>query len=381
MNQLLRALIVEDNPNDALLLTYELEQGGFSLEWQRVDTPEDMKKALVEKIWDIILSDYSMPSFNALDALKILRESGLDIPFIVISGTIGEETAVESLKAGAQDFFVKGRLFRLNSAIRRELKDLETRKARRKAEQDLEVSYQLLQQYTKKLEQSNKELEHFATIASHDLQTPLRKIQAFADMSQKAFHEERFSEGWDYLNRVQKATHTMQELISSLLDLSRIIRKGQPFRKVSISQIINQAEEELQEFIENTQGTIEVDETCDVIEADEMQLQQLFKNLLENGLKFHKKDILPNVKVRSRINGNYCEIAVEDNGIGFNETYKEKIFEVFQRLQGQQDYPGTGIGLSLVRKIVDRHGGSIQVASREGVGSKFTISLPIRATG
>lgn len=377
MKQILKTLIVEDNENDALLLVYELEQGGFFVEWERVESPEAMKKALSEKYWDIILSDYTLPRFNAMDALEILKQSNLDIPFIVVSGTIGEDTAVECLKAGAHDYFVKGRLFRLNSAIMRELEDLETRRARYKAEQDAENSYQLLQQYAMQLEQSNKELEHFATLASHDMQNPLRKIQTFSDMAQDAFRNDKFTEGYDYLNRLRRSAHTMQELINSLLSLSRVMRTGQSFKKLELSKVIHQAQEELQDYIEETGGQIEIGGTCGIIEADETQLEQVFKNLLENGLKFHKKGIPSQIRVHSGASNGYCEITVEDNGIGFNEAYKNKIFEVFQRLQGPQEFPGTGVGLFLVRKIVERHHGSIQVESKESVGSKFTVRLPI----
>lgn len=367
---LLNVLIVEDNPNDAELFILELENGGFQVVAQRVDTPQEFEAALKEAQWDIILSDYRMPQFNIPNALKILEKSGLDTPFIVISGTVGEDTAIECLKAGAHDFMVKGHLLRLIPAINRELKEAQNRKARREAEQSIEL-------YIKKLEQSNKELEHFATIASHDLQTPLRKVQTFADIAKVALEEGKVSEGWDYLERMTKSAQQMQELISSLLNLSRITRKGKPFKQTDLSQVIEHVLEDLQENLQETHGQVEVGTLC-AVEADESQMQQLFRNLIENALKFHKTTMSPSIKVYSKATGNnHCEVVVEDNGIGFEEAYKDKIFEVFQRLHGQQEYPGTGIGLSLVQKIVERHNGSILAESQMGIGSKFTVKLPL----
>lgn len=365
----LKVLIIEDNPDDAELLILELEKGGYDITACRLDTPEAMRSALAAQPWDIILADYTMPRFSAPGALEVLKQSGLDIPLIVISGTVGEETAVECLKAGAHDFLVKGQLLRLLPAVNRELQEAENRRIRRKAEESVEI-------YMKKLKQSNEELENFASIASHDLQAPLRKVQAFAGMGQKALLEGRSEDAADYLDRIKNTTRQMQDLVQSLLDLFRVSHKEKPFRKVELSQVISYVLDNLQEYIRTVDGCVEVGELC-VVEADANQIQHLFQNLIENGLKFRKQGVSPVIRVYSRVTGsNYCEIVVEDNGIGLKEEDKDKIFEAFHRLHGQKKYPGTGIGLSLVRKIVERHQGRIRIESREGIGSRFIVSLP-----
>src|SRR5258706_962597 len=136
MGKPLHVLIVEDSENDALLLLRELQRGGYEVEFERVETTEAMQAALMQKTWDLIISDYSLPEFSALQALEIMKASGLDLPFIIMSGTIGEDTAVAALKAGAHDFLVKGKFSRLGPAIERELREAETRRERRRAEQE-----------------------------------------------------------------------------------------------------------------------------------------------------------------------------------------------------------------------------------------------------
>lgn len=375
----LKALIVEDNKYDAEMAIKDLKQHGFEVEFDIVETPEAMSKALDEKEWDIILTDYQMPRFTGPEAIKLLQGTGRDIPIIMISGTVGEETAVSSLQNGAEDFLVKGQLARLSTAVERALRESENRRARRKAEQELNESHALLQKYTQKLEQSNKELEHFATIASHDLQAPLRKVRAFGDMLKNSDAERLSPDGKDYLERMLKATERMQLLITDLLDLSRINRKGKPFEETDLNQVASQVLDELLEYRRAVKGQVEVEPLC-TIDADPSQMHQLLKNLIENGLKFHKTNEAPTVRVSTEFikedGQTFCCIHVKDNGIGIKEEYQDKIFEIFQRLHGMDAYPGTGIGLALVKKIVERHEGTVMVQSTMGEGSIFTVRMP-----
>lgn len=234
-----------------------------------------------------------------------------------------------------------------------------------------------LQHLANRLAQSNKELEDFAFVASHDLQAPLRKVQMFSDLLQQSLGDDLSPTSMDYLSRLQKAVKRMQDLISDLLDLSRVNRKGDSFQKLDLAEVAKTVLDDLDADIRDAEATVVVGDLC-TLDGDSRQLEQLLKNLLENSIKFRRKDVRPLVKVTSRIENGTCLLTVADNGIGFDEVYKDQIFEVFKRLHAENsEYPGTGIGLSLVKKIVERHNGSIEVHSRPNHGASFTIHLPL----
>ncbi|HEY9687411.1 MAG TPA: PAS domain S-box protein [Coleofasciculaceae cyanobacterium] len=248
---------------------------------------------------------------------------------------------------------------------------------RRKLVRDLKVSERALKIYAARLERSNKELEQFATIASHDLQAPLRKVLMFSDFLQATASSRLSSEDRDYLDRIQVASHRMQKLISDLLLLSRVTRKGQPFRPVNLRSTLQEVLSDLEEPIQKSHARIEIGDMM-TIEADPTQMQQVLQNLISNAIKFHKPDEPPVVRVGIQtLDNKICRIIVEDNGIGFDEKYQERIFEVFERLHTEKQYEGTGMGLAIVRKIAERHGGTVQARSHPGQGSIFTVTLPI----
>ncbi|PLZ26527.1 PAS domain-containing protein [Fischerella thermalis] len=244
----------------------------------------------------------------------------------------------------------------------------------------------LLEQETRQrqeLSRSNEELQEFAFVASHDLQEPLRKIKTFGDRLKASCGDVLNEQGRDYLERMQNAARRMQTLIEDLLTLSRVTTRAQPFVAVDILQVTQEVLSDLEISIQQTGATIEIGE-LPVIDADPLQMRQLLQNLIGNALKFHRKEIQPVVKIYSKIlydsehvSPEQCQIIVEDNGIGFNEKYLDRIFNVFQRLHGRSEYDGTGIGLAICRKIVERHQGSITAKSEPGRGAKFIVTLPI----
>lgn len=239
------------------------------------------------------------------------------------------------------------------------------------ARQELEV-------YAGKLERSNRELEHFATITSHDLQAPLRKIRMFSDHLKKISSDTLSPEALDDIVRLERATARMQQLVSDLLNLSRVTRRGEPFRRVHLGKVIREAAADLNVQTKETGGQINI--TGDVeLQADPGQLRQLMQNLIENALKYHRPDVPPQIDIVNEvIDGGQCRITVTDNGIGFEEKYLDRIFEVFQRLHSEaSDYKGTGIGLAICQKIVERHGGTITARSTPGSGSTFQVVLPL----
>lgn len=243
-----------------------------------------------------------------------------------------------------------------------------------------------LEIYNRKLEASNRELEEFAYVASHDLQEPLRKIMAFGDRLHSKYGNVLDEVGQDYLLRMQNAAARMQTLISDLLNLSRISTRGQPFEKVDLHFIVADVLRDLETAIEQQAGTIDIG-PLPVIAADPVQMRQLFQNLIGNALKFHQPSVAPVVKISSQLvqepTAPYPVYAIEvaDNGIGFEEKYGTRIFQPFQRLHGARSYEGTGMGLAICRRIVERHGGVISTRSQPGVGTTFMITLPAAHPG
>ncbi len=239
-----------------------------------------------------------------------------------------------------------------------------------------------LSQRAAELARSNSELEQFAFVASHDLQEPLRKIQAFGDRVKVKCGTLLPTEAQDYLARMQNAAARMRTLIDDLLAFSRVIRSSEPFVTVELGKITKEVLGDLEVRIEKNNARVEVEELPS-IEADPMQMRQLLLNLIGNALKFQAPGAQPVVKISARkvcspSGEEFCELNVQDNGIGFEEKYSEKIFAVFQRLHGRDQYEGTGVGLAVCRRIVDRHHGSIVARSKPGEGSTFIISLPMK---
>jgi PAS domain S-box-containing protein len=241
------------------------------------------------------------------------------------------------------------------------------------------------------LRRSNEDLEKFAYVASHDLQEPLRKIQAFGDRLAKRFRDDLGPDGQDYLDRMKASAGRMRSLIDDLLMFSRVTTKGQPFVPVDLGAVVPEVLSDLEVRLAQTGGTVDLGE-LPTLNADPLQMRQLFQNLIGNALKFQKPEVPPVVTVRAvpwatlpadadppRPAGDGYRITVADNGIGFDQNYSERIFELFQRLHGRGEYEGTGIGLAICRKIVQRHGGEIVARGRPGDGAAFVIDLPAAA--
>lgn len=249
--------------------------------------------------------------------------------------------------------------------------------------QDVTVQRQAelqLEAHAAELERSNRELQAFAYVASHDLQEPLRKIQAFGDRLQQKYRPHLDERGQDYIDRMQNAASRMQALIIDLLAFSRVRTHAQPFRKVNLNQVIQGVRQDLEIAIAEAGAHFEVAE-LPVIDADTLQMQQLFQNLLSNALKFHRPDVPLRVKIYNRMVDKFCEIIIVDNGIGFNEQYANRIFNVFERLHNREAYPGTGVGLAICRRIVERHDGYIRAQSQLGEGATFIVGLPMNHQG
>lgn len=675
MDKNLRVLIIEDSEDDALLLLRNLRQGGYDTVYQRVETPESMKETLEKQQWDIVVSDYVLPNFSGLAALDVLKRTGLDLPFLIVSGKIGEDVAVEAMKAGAHDYIMKGNLKRLVPAVERELQEAEVRRGRKQTQEALEFSHLLLQlanrhtamaplleefieeikkfsgcdalgirllddngnipyealtgfteefyklesplslhadrrmwinvvsgttdpalpfytrggsfymngttrflatvseeekgetrnacnrfgyesvalipirtgeqimgvlhladprenmvplgkveilekvalqlgtaiqrikaeegrmkalesskaerqrlndvletlpayvvlltldyhmpfanrffrerfgeshgrrcfeylfgrkkpceicetytvlktmsphrwewngpdgryydvydfpftdtdgatlilelgtditvrkqaqeelkAYNERLEVLNDELRDFAFIAAHDLREPLRKIMTFGDLLNHRHGNSLGEAGRALVERMTNSSQRMSDLLQALLVYSRISSKPNPFEPTDLVQVARDAVSDLDLAIQQAGGRVEVGMLA-TVKADPIQLRQLIQNLIGNAIKYRRENEKPVVKVYGKIEDRTYRIFVEDNGIGFDEEYLNRIFRPFQRLHGRSEYEGTGMGLTICRKIAERHGGTITARSTPGQGSTFIVTLPFR---
>jgi PAS domain S-box-containing protein len=655
MNKAINVLLLEDRESDAEMMIRELQRAGFLPKWKRVQTEPDFV-AEIKNLPDIILSDYSMPQFSGLRAAELLQKAGLHIPFILISGTVGEDVAVEAMQHGATDYLLKDRLGRLGIAVERALEQTRLRNERDQAEEalfkagalqraifnsvnfssiatdangviqifnvgaermlgytaaevvniitavDIHDSLELIERaaalsrefgtpiapgfealvfkaargiediyeltkvrkdgsrfpavlsvtalrdaqeeiigylligtdntarhkaeeerttldqrlrdqqfytrsllesnidalmatdprgiiidvnkqtetltgstrdeligapfknyftdpaqaeagiqrvlnegkvtnyeltarardgnetvvsynattfydrdrrlqgvfaaarditdrkrvevqlklYSDKLERSNRELQDFAQVASHDLQEPLRKIVSFGDRLKAKAGDSLNEECGDSLQRMTSAAARMQILIGDLMEFSRVETKGHPFVDADLGLIAREVSADLEARVEQAGGRIDI-EALPTIEADPMQMRQLLQNLIGNSLKYFRPGVPPVVRIYSQnLAGarewsmgdgaqpqRFCELSVTDNGIGFDEKYLDRIFTVFQRLHNKTEYEGTGIGLAICRKIVDRHSGTITARSSPGKGATFVVRLPV----
>ena len=258
-------------------------------------------------------------------------------------------------------------------------RDITAERALEEAKRNAE---QMLREYMVQLERSNRELERFASIASHDLQEPLRKIQAFSDRLRDRFVAELPDTGRDYLERIRSAAKRMQDLINDLLMFSRLSAKEHASARVNLTKVARNVLSDLEVRIEETGGTVRLGE-LPTIEADALHMRQLLQNLVGNALKFARPDVPPVVSIRGEVvagpdGADLCRLTVSDNGIGIDPKYHDRIFGIFERLHGRGKYEGTGVGLAVCRKIVEQHHGSIEVGSVVDQGTSFTIVLPVR---
>lgn len=236
-----------------------------------------------------------------------------------------------------------------------------------------------VQRYTKELERSNQALQDFAAIASHDLQEPLRKILMFGDRLRRSVQGGLEAKAEDSLARLLYSAQRMQTLINGLLEYARVTTRARPYEPVDLSAVADAVLSDLESALDRSGGAVTRDE-LPTVDADALQMRQLLQNLLGNALKFRREDVTPQIHIgqRSLENGAQVELTVCDNGIGIETQHAERIFSVFTRLHGRNEFEGSGIGLAICRRIVERHGGSIHAAPDPKGGSVFTVTLPTR---
>lgn len=402
----LKVLILEDNAADADLLVRHLSKSGLSFVPKVVESRKSFEDSLDSFIPDIILSDYSLPSFDAVSAFKIIKNKNLNIPFIIISGTIGEENAVMLIKEGVTDYVSKNNFSSLTQKISRALKEAEDliekedllQKLKTQtaalllANQELELQNTEKEIRTIELLNANKELLAFNFISSHDLQEPLRKIQIFISIMMEKEMKNMTASGKNNLQRIHVAATRMRQLIEDLMHFSRVNTTDHPYEWSDLKDIIEAVKSEHTDIIKQKKAVFKLKSLVPV-NIVAFQFRQLIYNLISNSLKFSIHDIPPKITIESTIIKNedfrlldltdsqqicdYWNLSFQDNGIGFEAQYNQNIFVIFQKLHHTEEYSGTGIGLAIVKKIVENHNGIIIANGNLKKGVKFDIYIPM----
>jgi signal transduction histidine kinase len=360
------ALLVEDNLADSELVLHELRRGGFEVTCDVVQTADQFRQKLQTTIPDIVLADYNLGSWRGMEALEILRGAGLDVPLILVSGALGDVTAVECIKQGATDYVLKDCLTRLPASVRRALEEKQVRKERRQAEADLAKK-------AEELARSNRDLEQFAYVASHDLQEPLRMVAAYTQLLAERYTGKLDENADKYIRYALEGALRMQTLVKDLLEFSRVGRDRKSTPLAGETVVLEALENLLAALLES--GAVVHHQGLPAVNGDHTQLVQLFQNLIGNAIKF-RGEKAPVITVTAEKLAAEWVFSVSDNGIGIAAEHVEAIFVIFQRLHTRAEYAGNGVGLAICKKIVEQHGGRIWVESKAGEGASFKFTLP-----
>lgn len=410
-----KILLVDDREDNLLSMETVLEPDGYRIV-KAASGRQVLKILLTDLDFALILMDVQMPNLNGFETATLIyeRERLRHIPIIFITANnYGDENVFKGYRAGAVDYIYKPvnpDLLRAKVAVFVDLyrknhrllmqeqrlvsinKSLELEIGERKSSEEkvTELNRQLLENIAR-LESANKDLDLFAFMASHDLQAPLRKIRMFCDRLLSSHQHTLNKDGQLYLSRIQQVSRRMQDLINDILKFSRITVESESFTEVDLNGVLQEVLSELEAPIREKKAEISLD-PMPVVSVNAALMIPLFSNLISNSLKYCKIDTPPRIRVRYETSpavdehagnggtegGRYCRIYVEDNGIGFDQKYAGQIFDMFRRLHPSVQYEGTGIGLALCKRIVEKHGGFISARSKLGEGAVFVVSLPLK---
>lgn len=407
---LIKILLVDDRLDNLLSIESILERESYTI--VKANSGRAALKILLKEFdFSLILMDVQMPDMNGFETAALIyqRDKLKEIPIIFITAHSHEEEAIfKGYKVGAVDFIykpinpellrVKVGLFvelyrKTQSLIAQEQKLLTANASLQREIQEKEASELKVRELNRQLMQNNihlkavnEELDRFAYIASHDLQEPLRKIRVFSDMIMQK--KSGAGDVEKYMQKITNATIRMQQLVSDLLRFSRHSIQGGDFMLCDLNELVKDALTELEIKIQQTNASVKID-TLPSIHVIPTLMRQVFYNLISNAIKFRRKEVIPEVHIyaelitsaehpehNDRHEGSYYKIFVTDNGIGFENQYVEDIFVVFKRLHSYHEIEGTGIGLSICKKIMEQHNGYITATSELDSGSTFIIGIP-----
>jgi len=502
-NAALNVLSLEDSILDFRIMCEQLTEAGFDLNISRVDKEDEFTSLLRGNKYDIILVDFSLPGFNAFAALKLCKEICPDVPFICVSGAIGEETAIELLKLGAVDYVMKDKLERLPFAIKRALDEAKEKEERRQMEENLLLSekkyrnlvdnaiigiyatnlkgkflfanstmakmleydsidellkadvksnyknkeerekfirelkkaeqifnYELelttikgktidvlinsfisgevitgmmmdiserkqvenkihkinegleqrVMERTAQLQLINKELESFSSSVSHDLRAPLRAIEGYTRILAEDYEQNFDDEGKRLCRVIIDNTRHMEQLIDNLLSLSHLSRSAVNISRINMTELAGSVYSEL--TTPEMRRTIDFQlGELDPVSGDRTLLHQVWFNLISNAIKFSSRNERTVIKISSKRKENNVIFIIQDNGAGFDMKYCDKLFRVFQRLHSSKEFEGTGVGLAIVQRIIERHGGEVWAEGEVNKGASFYFSIPMQVLG
>ena len=361
----LRVMLVEDESADAELVLRALQQAGFDTSADIVQNAAEFSALILKHSYDVILADYKLPNWNGMESIELLRREGLDVPVIMVSGALGELTAVECIKQGAADYVLKDHLTRLPQSVRRALRE---KKLRQEHKHTLE-----------ELARSNRDLEQFAYVASHDLQEPLRMVASYTQLLAERYGGKLDADADKFIHYAVDGALRMQTLVRDLLAFSRIGRDGAHPDRTNCNAVLETAVKNLGIAIEQS-GAQVTHHHLPTIVIDTSQLLQVFQNLIGNAIKFRDSEP-PTIQVSASEEGKDWVFSVADNGIGIAPEHAETVFTIFKRLHTREEYPGSGIGLSICKKIIEQQGGKIWIDSQPGQGCTFKFTLPATARG
>lgn len=411
-------LIVDDKPENILSIRKTLEL--YQFEVDAALSGEEALRKILKHNYTLIILDVQMPSMDGFEVAEALsgHSKAKDIPIIFLSAVNKDKRfIVKGYDSGGIDYITKpvdpdillmkvktfSRLYQQSLELKQMHQSLKEEVEVRKLAQEALIAHQQqvnemleqkvrerteeLREINKSLEASNHDLQQFASVASHDLKEPLRKIQLFgAILRDKFLHMD--PNALSYMERIVGSSERMAKLINDLLNYSRL-SVASIYEITDFNEMVKEILSDLELMITERDAMISV-EKMPQIEAVPGQVRQVFQNIISNALKFSRKDIAPVIHITADLvtdlnpdsaafaGGQYCRIEIRDNGIGFNEKYLSKIFTIFQRLHTSELYEGTGIGLAIAKKVIDKHSGIITARSKEGEGAAFVIVLPLR---
>jgi signal transduction histidine kinase len=373
MERDLKILMLEDLPEDIGLIEHILRKEGIQFVSHYADTKEEYVKALDEFHPDVILSDHALPQFNSVEALSICRKNSMNIPFILVTGTVSEEFAVSCLKQGADDYVLKSNLVRLPSAIVNALKQRNVELKRKKAELTL-------RKQNEELVKINQELDSFVYSVSHNLRAPLMSVLGLLRLAQ--IEVERAEEDTkvllSYFGMMEHSIHKLDDTLKEILDYSRNARSEIKIEKVNLKSLLEDGFERLMYH----DGSDQIEKIVDVNEetefySDPYRLSVVLNNLISNSIKYRdvrKKNQY--IKVQAHITSAMARIEFSDNGIGIPKELLNKIYDMFFRATEKSE--GAGLGLYIVKETIEKLGGRISTISNLGLGTHFILELPNR---
>lgn len=411
-----KILLVDDREDNLLSMEAILEPDGYQF-IKAVSGRHALKILLTDFDFALILMDVKMPNLSGFETAALIyeREKLRHIPIIFITANnYGEDNIFKGYRTGAVDYIYKPinpellrakvsvfidlyqknrRLLVQEQKLKAINKNLENEISERKASEEKikQLNRQLLGNITL-LESANRDLDRFAFMASHDLQEPLRKIRTFSDLLATKYKESLDSDANAYIGRIQNAAARMQALIKDILAFSKLTGEKDNFEFTDLNILLDEALVDLESVIKEKGAHVSLAEPLPALEVNPGLIRPLFYNLISNALKYSKEGVTPLINIRYELTtgqtniinnsnkenvGKYCRIFVEDNGIGFDQVYAEQVFEMFRRLHVSSAFEGTGIGLALCKKIVEKHHGFISAHSKANEGSTFIITLPV----